>query len=124
MSSFNEFFEYNNKINDIQFESYSFYPFLETIIILLIIYFSYKLYLSLTSFDTKYQNCSEYINCQCDFCSKKLKKLIKKEHKNKYFKTYITILLLLFYFLKNYYELILTNQEKVKSFDPYEILEI
>ena len=124
MSSFNEFFEYNNKINDIQFESYSFYPFLETIIILLIIYFSYKLYLSLTSFDTKYQNCSEYINCQCDFCSKKLKKLIKKEHKNKYIKTYITILLLLFYFLKNYYELILTNQEKVKSFDPYEILEI
>ena len=124
MSSFNEFFEYNNKINDVQFESYSFYPFLETIIILLIIYFSYKLYLSLTSYDTKYQNCSEYINCQCEFCSKKLKKLIKKEHKNKYIKTYIAILLVLFYFLKNYYELILANQEKVKSFDPYEILEI
>ena len=124
MSSFNEFFEYNNKINDVQFESYSFYPFLETIIILLIIYFSYKLYSSLSSYDTKYQNCSEYINCQCDFCSKKLKKLIKKEHKNKYIKTYIAILLILFYFLKNYYDLILANQEKVKSFDPYEILEI
>ena len=124
MSSFNEFFDYNNKINDVQFESYSFYPFLVAIIILLIIYFSYKLYLSLSSYDTKYENHSEYINCQCDFCSKKLKKLIKKEHKNKYIKTYIAILLVLFYFLKNYYDLIIENQEKVKSFDPYEILEI
>jgi hypothetical protein len=69
MSSFNEFFEYNNKINDVQFESYSFYPFLETIIILLIIYFSFKLYFSLTLNDSKYQNSSEYINCKCDFCS-------------------------------------------------------
>ena len=124
MSSFNEFFEYNNKINDVQFESYSFYPFLETIIILLIIYFSFKLYFSLTSNDSKYQNSSEYINCKCDFCSKKLKKIIKKNHKNKYTKTYIGILLLLFYFVKKYYNIILENQEKIKSFDPYEILEV
>ena len=124
MSSFNEFFEFNNKINDIQFESYSFYPFLETLIILLIIYFSFKLFFSLTSLDSKYQNSSEYINCQCDYCTKKLKKLAKKEHKNKYIKTYIAVLLILVYLLKNYYELIIQNQEKIKSFDPYEILEI
>ena len=124
MSSFNEFFDYNNKINDIQFESYSFYPFLVAIIILLIIYFSYKLYSSLNSFDSKYQNTSEYINCKCDICSKKLTKIIKKNHKNKYTKTHIFVLLVLFYFLKKYYDIILQNQEKIKSFDPYEILEI
>ena len=124
MSSFNEFFEFNNKINDIQFESHSFYPFLETIIILLIIYFSYKLYFSLNSPDIKFQNSSEFVNCQCEICTKKLKKIIKKNHKNKPIKTYIAILLVLFYFAKKYYDIILQNQEKTKTFDPFEILEI
>ena len=124
MSSFNEFFDYFNQINDIQFESYSFYPFLETIIILLIIYFLYKLYSSLYSLDIKYQNSSIFINCQCEACKKRLKKLIKKNHKNKYTKTYIFILLILSYLVKHYYDIILENQEKTKSFDPYDILQI
>ena len=124
MSAFNEFFEFNNRIDEIQFESHSFYPFLETIIILLIIYFTYKLYISLNSPDIKYQNSSEFINCQCEICTKKLRKIIKKNHKNKYTKTYISILLILIYFAKKYYDIILQNQEKIKTFDPYEILEI
>ena len=125
MSSFNEFFfAFNDKINEIEFESHSFYPFLETIIILLIIYFTYKLYLSLNSLDLKFQNSSEFINCQCETCTKKLRKIIKKNHKNKSTKTYIVILLILFYFVKKYYNIILQNQEKIKTFDPYEILEI
>ena len=123
MSSFSEFFEYNNKINEIQFESYSFYPFLEAIIILLIIYISFQLYFSLNSHDVKYQK-TEYINCQCDICQKKLKKIIKKNEKDKHTKTYIAILLLLFYSFKINYDIILQNQEKIKSFDPYEILEV
>ena len=125
MSSFNEFFfAFNDKINEIEFESHSFYPFLETIIILLIIYFTYKLYLSLNSLDLKFQNSSEFINCQCETCTKKLRKIIKKNHKNKSTKTYIVILLILFYFVKKYYNIIIQNQEKIKTFDPYEILEI
>ena len=124
MSSFNEFFDYNNRINEVQFESYSFYPFLETIIILLIIYFSFKLYFSLKSSDIKYQNSTEYLNCQCEICIKRLKKLNKKNQKNKHTKLYIAILFLLIYFVKKYYDIILENQEKIKTFDPYEILEI
>ena len=123
MSSFSEFFEYNNKINEIQFESYSFYPFLEAIIILLIIYISFQLYFSLNSHYAKYQK-TEYINCQCDVCQKKLKKIIKKNQKDKHTKTYIAILLLLFYLFKRNYDIILQNKEKIKSFDPYEILEV
>ena len=123
MSTFSDYFERRTN-NEIQFESDSFYPILETVIILLIIYFSYKLIYSLKSPDTRYQNSEEYLNCQCDMCKKRLKKIIKKNHKKKHTRLFIIILLFLFYFAKKYYDIIIQNQLKIKSFDPYEILEI
>ena len=123
MSSFSDYFE-RKKNNEIQFESDSFYPFLETAIILLIIYFSYKLFSAIKSPDTKYQDSEKYLNCQCDICKKRLKKIMKKNHKNKHYRLYIIILLFLFYFAKKYYVIILQNQLNIKTFDPYEILEI
>ena len=85
MSSFSDYFERDN-INEIQFEADSFYPILETIIILFIIYFSYNLYSSIKSPDSKYQNSENYIICQCDYCKKRLKRIIKKNHKSKHTK--------------------------------------
>ena len=123
MSSFNDFFD-RDRIDQIQFESDSFYPFLETIIIILIIYFSFKLYSSIKSPDTEYQNSEKYLNCQCDICKKRLKRIMKKNHKNKHTRSLIIILLFLFYFAKKYSDIILQNQLKIKSFDPYEILEV
>ena len=120
---FNDFFEKEN-LDEIQFEQDSFYPLLETIIILSIFYFSYKLYSSISSPDSKYETSEEYLNCQCDFCKKRLKKITKKNHKNKHTRLYIVTLLFLLYFFKKYYDLILQNQSKIKVFDPYEILEI
>ena len=123
MSSFSDYFE-RKKNNEIQFESDSFYPFLETIIILSIFYFSYKLYSSIKSPDSIFQDSEKYINCQCDNCKKRLKKIMKKNHKNKHTRLFIIILLILSYYAKKYYDIILQNQTKIKAFDPYEILEI
>lgn len=123
MSSFNNYFEREN-FDEIKFESDSFYPFLETIIILLIIYFSYKLYNSIKSPDSKFQNSEKYINCQCDNCKKRFKKIMKKNHKNKHTKILVMVLLFLFYFAKKYYAIILQNKSKINAFDPYEILQI
>ena len=123
MSSFNDYFERDN-INEIQFEADSFYPILETIIILFIIYFSYNLYSSIKSPDSKYQNSEYYIICQCDSCKKRLKRIIKKNHKSKHIRAYIIAILFLLYFAKKYYDIILKNQLKIKTFDPYEILGV
>ena len=123
MSSFSDYFEREN-INQIQFEADSFYPILETIIILFIIYFSYSLYLSIKSPDSKYQNSEKYIICQCDSCKKRLKRIMKKNHKNKHTRAYIIIILFLLYFAKKYYDIILKNQLKIKTFDPYDILGV
>ena len=123
MSKFSDYFEKDN-LNEIQFESDSFYPILETFIIILITYFSYKLFIILKSNDSKFQNSKEYLNCQCSICKKRFKKIIKKNNKNKHTRLYITILIILCYFSKKYYDIIIQNQTKIKSFDPYEILQI
>ena len=123
MSSFSDYFEKEN-INQIQFEADSFYPILETIIILFIIYFSYNLYSLIKSPDSKYQNSENYIICQCDSCKKRLKRIIKKNHKNKHTRAYIFIILFLLYYAKKYYEIIINNQLKIKTFDPFEILGV
>jgi len=123
MSKFSDYFARDNT-KEIQFESDSFYPFLETIIIISIIYFSYKLILSIKSSDSKYHNSELYLNCQCDICKKRFKKIIKKNNKNKHTRLYIIIILFLIYFAKKYYDVILQNQSKIKTFDPYEILQI
>ena len=124
MSSFNNYFEEEENLKEIQFESDSFYPFLETMIILSIFYFSYKLFSSIKSQDSKYQDSEKYINCQCDYCKKRLKRIMKKNHKNKHNRIFIIILLFLFYYAKKCYDIILQNQTKIKAFDPYEILGI
>ena len=123
MSSFNDYFQQDN-LDEIQFDQDSFYPFLETIIILSIFYFLYKLYISIKSPDSKYANSEQYLNCQCDICKKRFKKIMKKNHKNKHTRLYIGLLLFLCYFFKKYYDIILENQSKIKAFDPYEILGI
>ena len=123
MSGFSDYFR-RDKVNEIQFESDSFYPFLETIIILSIIYFTYKLILSIKSSDSKYQNNEKYLNRQCDMCKKRFKKIIKKNNKNNHKRYFTFALILLIYYAKKYYDIILNNQSKIKSFDPYEILQI
>ena len=123
MSKFSDYFEREN-LNEIQFESDSFYPILETAIIISLIYFSYKLILLLISNDSELQNSKEYLNCQCSICKKRFKKIIKKNHKNKHTRLYIIILIILFYFSKKYYDIIIQNQSKIKTFDPYDILQV
>ena len=58
------------------------------------------------------------------YMQKKLMKIIKKNQKSKHTKIYISLLLILFYLFKKNYDIILQNQEKIKTFDPYDILEI
>ena len=123
MSSFGENFE-RDENKDMQFDSNAFYPVVESFIFLLIIFCLYKIYSILFKFKVKYQDKSKYRNCQCKACINRLNKLVLKKS-NKFSLTfYIGLLCFLGLLSSMYYQKIKETQNKIKVFDPYEILEI
>ena len=123
MSSFGENFE-RDENKDMQFDTNAFYPVLESLIILLIFYCLYKIYSLLFKYKVKYQDKTKYRNCQCKSCKERLNNLIKKKTNNKDLLFYIGSLCFLILAFSIVYKKILETQNKIKVFDPYEILEI
>ena len=123
MSSFGENFE-RDENKDIQFDTNAFYPVLESFIILLIIYFLYKIYSHFFKYKVKYQDKTKYRNCQCKACTKRLNNLVQKKTNNQIAFFYLNFLIFLIVVFIIIYKKILETQSKVKTFDPYEILEI
>ena len=123
MSSFGENFE-RDENKDMQFDTYAFYPVLESFIILLILYTSYKIYSLLFKYQVKYEDQTKYRNCQCKACKQRLNNLIKKKSKKEDIFLYISCLTFLILVFAICYKKIMETQGKIKGFDPYEILEI
>ena len=123
MSSFGENFE-RDENKDIQFDSNAFYPVIESFIFLLIFFCLYKIYSILFKYKVKYQDQTKYRNCQCRACINRLNNLVKKKENNKSLAFYIGALIFLSILSSKYYKKIIETQNKIKVFDPYEILEI
>jgi translocation protein SEC63 len=123
MSTFEENFE-RDENKDMQFDTNAFYPVLESSIILFIFYSLYKIYSLLFNYQVKYQDEKKYRNCQCKACKQRLNNLIKKKSNKQNLVFYIGLLCFLILAFSICYKKILETQSKVKSFDPYEILEI
>ena len=123
MSSFGENFE-RDENKDMQFDTNAFYPVLETIIIMSIFYTLHKIYSLFFKYKVKYQDTSKYRNCQCKSCKQRLNNLVAKKTNKKDFIFYIGLLSFLFLVFSIYYKKIIETQNKIKVFDPYEILEV
>ena len=123
MSSFGENFERDENKN-MQFDTYAFFPVLESFIILLIFYTLYKLYSLFFKYQVKYQDETKYRNCQCKACKQRLRNLVQSKTKKQDVIFYIGCLCFLILAFSICYKKILETQSKIKGFDPYEILEI
>ena len=125
MSSFGENFQ-RDENKDVEFDTNAFYPFLESSIILLILYTLYKLYTLLFQPLVKYEDEKIYRNCQCTSCKQRLHNLINTKEKTKKnnLVTYMGFLCLLVLAFSICYSKILKTQGSVKSFNPYDILQI
>ena len=123
MSSFGENFE-RDENKDMQFDTNAFYPVIESFIFLLIFFCVYKIYSLLFKYKVKFQDKTKYRNCQCSFCIQRLNKLVQKKSNKFSLIFYIGSLIFLSILSSVYYQKIIETQNKVKIFDPYEILEI
>lgn len=124
MSSFSENFERNDKNTDVIFDTNAFYPVLASGIALAIIVLLFNIVRSFF-IKYKYENENEYRNCQCKLCKKKLSMLsstFKAQHHYSFIYYIIIIVLVVSFFIC--YNKIQTTQKNVKSFNPYEILDI
>ena len=123
MSSFEGNFE-NDENKEMQFDTNAFYPVLESFIIMLIFYSLYKIYSYLFKYKVKYQDTTKYRNCPCKDCKKRLNDLIQKKTNKQDLIFYIGLLSFLILVFSIYYKKILETQNKIKVFNPFEILEI
>ena len=123
MSSFGENFE-RDENKDMQFDSNAFYPVVESFIFLLMFFCLYKIYSLLFKYKVKYQDKTKYRNCQCSFCIQRLNNLVKKKSSKVSLIFYIGLLIFLSLLSSIYYQKIIETQNKIKIFDPFEILEI
>ena len=123
MSSFGENFE-RDENKDMQFDSNAFYPVIESFIFLFIAFCIYKIYSLLFKYKLKYQDTTKYRNCQCKLCIERLNNLVKKKSNKMSLTFYIGLLIFLTILSSMYYQKIIETQNKIKIFDPYEILEI
>ena len=123
MSSFGENFE-RDENKDMQFDSNAFYPVIESFIFLLIFFCVYKIYSILFKYKLKYQDQSKYRNCQCKYCIQRLNNLVQKKSSKVSLTFYIGLIIFLTLLSSIYYQKIIETQNKIKIFDPYEILEI
>ena len=123
MSSFEGNFE-NDENKEMQFDTNAFYPVLESFIIMLIFYSLYKIYSYLFKYKVKYQDTTKYRNCPCKDCKKRLNDLIQKKTNKQDLIFYIGSFSFLILVFSIYYKKILETQNKIKVFNPFEILEI
>ena len=122
MSSFSDNFERDNQ-KDVQFDTNAFYPFLESLIVISIFLTIYFIIKSKLSQSVSLKNENIFLNCQCSHCKKKLINIIEKDKKSNNIFKFIILILLIISFIIVYKKIKITSKN-VKTFNPYQILEI
>ena len=124
--SFKDTFSRDEKKDEVEYDSAASYTFGASILLVIIVPLVYKIF-SRIFFKIEVKNTKKYINCECKNCSTRLEdyfKLQKKSKLNKSFYFMVFLVFLLSYFLYNCYTKIIENNDKIKSFSPWDILEI
>ena len=125
MSSFSENFQRDENKDNTQYDDSAFYTYAISFLFVLIV-INIILILRRFFYKKKFTD-SKYLNCNCEFCHSRLKTInqkISNENINLTFYFYIIILFALLYLSYLCYFQVKKNSGKIKSFNPYEILEI
>ena len=125
MSSFSENFQRDENKDNTQYDDSAFYTFAISMlfvgIVILIILILRRIF-----YDKPYTS-KNYKNCECSNCKKRLKNYqekIKNQNINFTFYFYIFLLIIFIYLSYLSYLNVQKNADKIKGFNPYEILEI
>ena len=127
MSSFSENFqrEDNTQGGNAQYDDSAFYSFASTMLLIAIISLI-KVILRRLKLENKYSD-KKFKNCQCKACKQRLSNILSRERKKKLnctFYFYIILTFSLCYLLTLSLIQVQKNSGSIKSFDPFEILEI
>ncbi|MCQ2816945.1 MAG: DnaJ domain-containing protein, partial [archaeon] len=124
MSSFRENFQ-REENKETQYDDSAFSTFAVSMLLVGVV-FMIILIIRRLLYEQRYIK-KEYVNCQCEFCQEKLKKLnqkLKTKNINFSFYLYVIVLLVLLRLTYDSYLDVQRNSGKIKGFNPYEILEI
>ena len=127
MSSFSENFqrEDNTQGGNAQYDDSAFYSFASTMLLIAIISLIIVI-LRRLKLENKYSD-KKFKNCQCKACKQRLSNILSRERKKKInctFYFYIILTFSLCYLLTLSLIQVQKNSGSIKSFDPFEILEI
>ena len=127
MSSFSENFqrEDNTQGGNAQYDDSAFYSFASTMLLIAIISLIIVI-LRRLKLENKYSD-KKFKNCQCKTCKQRLSNFLSRERKKKLnctFYFYIILTFSLCYLLTLSLIQVQKNSGSIKSFDPFEILEI
>ena len=127
MSSFSENFqrEDNTQGGNAQYDDSAFYSFASTMLLIAIISLIIVI-LRRLKLENKYSD-KKFKNCQCKACKQRLSNILSRERKKKLnctFYFYIILTFSLCYLLTLSLIQVQKNSGSIKSFDPFEILEI
>ena len=127
MSSFSENFqrEDNTQGGNAQYDDSAFYSFASTMLLIAIISLIIVI-LRRLKLENKYSD-KKFKNCQCKACKQRLSNILSRERKKKLnctFHFYIILTFSLCYLLTLSLIQVQKNSGSIKSFDPFEILEI
>jgi len=127
MSSFSENFqrEDNTQGGNAQYDDSAFYSFASTMLLIAIISLIIVI-LRRLKLENKYSD-KKFKNCQCKACKQRLSNFLSRERKKKLnctFYFYIILTFSLCYLLTLSLIQVQKNSGSIKSFDPFEILEI
>ena len=127
MSSFSENFQREDTTQggNAQYDDSAFYSFASTMLLIAIISLI-VIILRRLQIDNKYSD-KKYKNCNCQACKERLKRILTRERKKKLnctFYFYIILTFSLSYLLTLSLIQVQKNSGNIKSFDPFEILEI
>ena len=127
MSSFSENFQREDTTQggNAQYDDSAFYSFASTMLLIAIISLIIVI-LRRLKLDNKYSD-KKFKNCQCKACKQRLSNILSRERKKKLnctFYFYIILTFSLCYLLTLSLIQVQKNSGNIKSFDPFEILEI
>ena len=124
--SFKDTFSRDEKKDEVEYDSAASYTFGASILLVVIIPLIYQI-LKRLFFKIEITNLKKYKNCECKNCSTRLEDFYKNQKKSKTNKSFYFMIFLvigLSYLLSNCYTKIIDNNDKIKSFSPWDILEV
>jgi translocation protein SEC63 len=126
MSSFKDTFSRDEKKDEVEYDNAASYTFGASILLVLIFPIVYKI-LKRIFFQNELNNDKKFNNCKCQNCSTRLDPYFKEQKKSQYNKSFYFMILsvfLLSFMLYNCYLRIIENNDKIKGFSPWDILEV